>query len=117
MLITCGMFAIMNACLLALCAFAAWNLRNEKTLIEELLDDLTTHPSHKNVQAFILAKQLVEHQSLDKMTFADGDGRASSIKRQDFAKARLKSMFRGYRLKKKSDNNVKTTSQEPMEIA
>jgi len=100
-LIVAGMFSIMNSCLLALCAFAAWHLHSEKSMVEQLLEDLKKHPSHKNVKAFILAKKLVESGSTDGMAYADDGGGEVAKKQQEFAKARLKSMFQGYRLKQK----------------
>ncbi len=95
----CGMYSFVHACLLALCCFAAWHLHLEKSLVEELLEELKQHPSHKDVDAFILAKQLVEHGEVDAMAYADEDGDAEALRQQRFAKQRLASMFKGYRVK------------------
>jgi hypothetical protein len=114
------MFAVMNASLLALCAFAAWHLHSEKSAVETLLEELQKHPSHKNVNAFILAKKLCESQSsMDKMAFAD-EGGGENAKQREYAKQRLKSMFRGYRLKTRGSAGANHTPvrnpMKPMEI-
>jgi hypothetical protein len=118
-LIVCGMFAVMNASLLALCAFAAWHLHSEKSAVETLLEELQKHPSHKNVNAFILAKKLCESRSMDKMAFAD-EGGGENAKQREYAKQRLKTMFRGYRLKTRGSAGANHTPvrnpMEPMEI-
>ena len=65
---------------------------------KKVLEELQKHPSHKNVNAFILAKKLCESRSMDKMAFAD-EGGGENAKQREYAKQRLKTMFRGYRLK------------------
>ena len=93
LLVSCGMYSILNSCLLALCCFAAWMLHQEKNLLVELLEDLKSHPSHLNVKAFMLAKKLIEQPSVDQMAFADEGDVGEEKKQVDFAKARLQSMF------------------------
>lgn len=100
-LIFCGMYATIHASLLALCTFAAFRLHSEKSMAEELLEDLKKHPSHADAKAFMLAKKLVEHGSLDVMAYADRNGGEEAAKRATFAKRRLASMFKGYRVKTK----------------
>lgn len=98
-LIFCGMYALMHACLLALCAFAAFHLHAEKSMAEELVAELSKHPSHANARAFVLAKKLVEQGSTDGMAYADEGGGETEDMRRRMAQRKLASMFKGYRLK------------------
>ena len=99
-MVSSGMYALVLAILLTLCGVAAWHLHKEKSLVEELMEDLKAHPSHKNVKAFMLAKKLVEQKSAaDMMAFADHDGSEKEKEQEELARQKLQSMFRGYRLK------------------